>query len=122
MKFSNKGFFNKCDQIGSFLRIWSNLLQKFLMQNFIFCAVELHYFTMITLRRYDTKKLVDEISLNFPELFIIGQYVKIRFKNKGSPCYFLSSRGQKIKHITKIEQNFCPRSWFHFLWRFSRKN
>ena len=44
------------------------------------------------------------MSLNFPELFIKGKYVKIRFKNRGSPCYFLSSRGQKIKNITKIEQ------------------
>ena len=49
-------------------------------------------------------KLVDEISLNFPELFIIGKYVKIRFKNRGLPCYFLSSRDRKIKNITKIEQ------------------
>ena len=48
--------------------------------------------------------VVDEISLNFPELFIIGKYVKIRFENRGSPCYFLSSRGQKIKNITKTEQ------------------
>ena len=39
------------------------------------------------------------------ELFIIGKYLKSRFKNRGSPCYFLSSRGQKIKNITKIEQN-----------------
>ena len=37
-------------------------------------------------------------------MFIIGKYVKIMFKNRGSPCYFLSSRGQKIKNITKIEQ------------------
>ena len=43
------------------------------------------------------------MSLNFPELFIIGKYVKIRFKNCGSPCYFLSSRGQKIKNVTKSE-------------------
>ena len=49
------------------------------------------------------EKLVDEISLNFPELFVIGKYVKIRFKNWGSPCYFLSYRGKKIKDITKIE-------------------
>ena len=49
-------------------------------------------------------KLVDEISLNFPELFIIGKYVKNKFKSRGSSCYFLSSRGQKIKNITKIEQ------------------
>ena len=39
MKFSITDFFNKCDQIRSFLRIWSHLLEKFLMENFIFCAV-----------------------------------------------------------------------------------
>ena len=43
-------------------------------------------------------------SLNFPELFIIWKYVKIRFKNRGSLCCLLSSRGQKIKNVTKIEQ------------------
>ena len=45
-------------------------------------------------------KLVDEISLHFPELFTKGKYFKIRFKNKGSQCYFLSSKGQKINKIT----------------------
>ena len=39
MKFSTKDFFSKCDQISSFLRIWSDLLKKSLMENFIFCAV-----------------------------------------------------------------------------------
>ena len=58
----------------------------------------------ICLRSMIQLKLVDEISLNFPELFITGKYVKIGFRNRGSPCYFLSSRGQKIKNITKIEQ------------------
>ena len=38
MKFSIKDFFSKCDQIRSFLRMWSHLLKKFLMKNFIFCA------------------------------------------------------------------------------------
>ena len=51
-----------------------------------------------------TKNLFMKFLLTFPELFIIEKYVKIRFKNRGSPCYFLSSRGQKIKNITKIEQ------------------
>ena len=32
-------FFSKCDQVRSFLRFWSHLLKKFLMENFIFCAV-----------------------------------------------------------------------------------
>ena len=36
MKFSMKDLFSKCDQK---LRIWSDLLKKSLMENFIFCAV-----------------------------------------------------------------------------------
>ena len=39
MKFFIKDFFSKYDQIRSFLRIWSHLLKKSLMENFIFCAV-----------------------------------------------------------------------------------
>ena len=39
MKFSIKDFFSKCDQIRRKLRIWSHLPKKFLMENFIFCAV-----------------------------------------------------------------------------------
>ena len=39
MKFSIKDFFSKCDQIRRKLRIWSYLLKKSLMENFIFCAV-----------------------------------------------------------------------------------
>ena len=39
MKFSIKYFFNKCDQIRRKLRIWSHLLKKYLMENFIFYAV-----------------------------------------------------------------------------------
>ena len=34
--FSVKDIFNKCDQIRSFLRIWSHLLKKSLMENFFF--------------------------------------------------------------------------------------
>ena len=39
MKFSIKDFLSKCDQIHMKLRIWSHLLKKSLMENFIFCAV-----------------------------------------------------------------------------------
>ena len=60
MKFSIKAFFNKCDQIRKMFRhnqtirrlladgvwvcltsllIWSHLLKKSLMENFIFCAL-----------------------------------------------------------------------------------
>ena len=39
MKFCMKDFFSKCGQIHRKLRLWSHLLKKFLMENFIFCAV-----------------------------------------------------------------------------------
>ena len=39
MKFVIKDFFSKCNQTRIFLRIWSHLLKKFLMENFFFCAV-----------------------------------------------------------------------------------
>ena len=39
MKFPIKDFFIKCDQILSFPQIWSHLLKKPLMENFIFCAM-----------------------------------------------------------------------------------
>ena len=39
MKFPIKDFSSKCDQISSKLRIWSRLLDKFVMENFIFCVV-----------------------------------------------------------------------------------
>ena len=41
MKFSIKDCFSKCSQIRIFLRIWSHLLKKSLMEDFIFCAVTL---------------------------------------------------------------------------------
>ena len=37
--FSIKNFSSKCDQIRSFLRIGSHLLEKSLMENFIFYAM-----------------------------------------------------------------------------------
>ena len=44
MKFSIKDFFSKCETAEIFFRkmqIWSPLLKKFLMENFVFCAVYL---------------------------------------------------------------------------------
>ena len=40
MKFAIKGFFSKCDQVRSFLRIWSHLLKRPYMENFIFYAAD----------------------------------------------------------------------------------
>ena len=51
MKFPIKDFFSKCDQIHSFLRIWSHLLKQSLMENLIFCVVSQRMFD----RDLDTK-------------------------------------------------------------------
>ena len=74
---------------------------------------------VLKLREHDSK-LVHEISLNFPRLFIKRKYIKIGFKNRGPPCYFLSSKGQKIKDITKIEQKrlFLFTLVVSFFWAF----
>ena len=40
MKFSIKDFCSKCDQIRRKRRIWSHLLKKSLMENFIFWVVK----------------------------------------------------------------------------------
>ena len=60
MKFSIKNLSSKCHWIRSFLRHWSHLLKKSLMEKFIFCAIygrkslEMFYFwqhiTRLTLR------------------------------------------------------------------------
>ena len=47
MKFPTKDFFSKCDQIRSFLRIWSHLLKKALMENFIFLCSVRRYSRMV---------------------------------------------------------------------------
>ena len=52
--FSFGHLFSKCDQICSFLRIWSHLLKKSLIENFIFCAVFL-YRSKPTTRCFSTK-------------------------------------------------------------------
>ena len=39
MKFSITDFFSKCDQTRSYLRIWSHLMRKSIMENLTLCAV-----------------------------------------------------------------------------------
>ena len=51
MEFSINDFVSKCDQICSFLRIWSHFLKKSLMENFIICTVR--YLTGSSIRLWD---------------------------------------------------------------------
>ena len=51
MKFSVEDFFSTCDQIRRELRIWSHLLKKYLMENFIFCATYAKHLAILILIR-----------------------------------------------------------------------
>ena len=65
MEFSIKDFFSKCDQIRRKLRIWSHLLKKSLMENFIFCAV----FEIQHIKKSDSQLKVLAYSHNFTTRF-----------------------------------------------------
>ena len=90
MKFSIKYFFRKCDQFRRKLRIWSHLLKKSLIENFIFCAVTiptlmdveldglcwenyvaLYYCTLTLPVKYNYRYWFKEISLDSTDSIII---------------------------------------------------
>ena len=90
MKFSIQYFFRKCDQFCRKLRIWSHLLKKSLMENFIFCAVTiptlmdieldglcqenhvgLYYCTLTLPVKYNYRYWFKEISLDSTDSIII---------------------------------------------------
>ena len=69
LKFSSKDFFSKCDQIHSFLRIWSHLLKKSLMENFNFCAVGMNQNNGIWRSRVDKQNKRFRYTTNFYRKF-----------------------------------------------------
>ena len=82
MKFSIENFFCKCDQIHSFLRIWSHLLTKSLMENFIFCAAKVML-----------NKLKFQVSLSYFIILLQSWAVTFLRPNSGSlivTCIWLS--------------------------------
>ena len=52
MKFSIKGFFSESGQIRSFLWILPHLLNKSLMENFVFCAMNTQWYLYWNLACY----------------------------------------------------------------------
>ena len=74
---------SKCDQICRKLRIWSHLLKKSLMENFIFCAVSgaLLWILRVFWEQLLCRKRERLSLLNLP-LFLpfLSQYVKISSK------------------------------------------
>ena len=98
MKFSIKNFSSKCDQIHSFLRIWSHILEKSLMEGFFVCsdmkllrtkkmgsAMKITLMTRILCSWSMTKKKGPLIHLYFSFFFVISVERK-SFKNCNIVC------------------------------------
>ena len=73
MKFSIKDFFSICDVIRNFLQIWSHLLKKSLLENFIFLCSELSYIGAQERLFFDTKQLNNKerhLDCNISSIFL----------------------------------------------------
>ena len=119
MKFSIKDFFSKWDQIRRNLRIWSHLLKKSFMENFVFCAMSvisedifdianifafpisylLNFLTSLGQHSVYMKNLI----LMFPNLNIFQQHFQIR-------CWFNSwkEKVKRQKHFPSKLPKSCP--------------
>ena len=92
MKFPIKDFLSKCDQMRSLLRIWSHLLKKSLMENFIFCAVNLSRFEDSFLSSLLTLNM-DFSVVNIEVLcqLLTGATYSTLTKRTPERCYFTST-------------------------------
>ena len=99
MKFFTKDFFSKCDQIRSFLRLWSHLLKKSLMENFHFLCnfmklsslsmphenirkPEVFYYVYVVSRKSRSAAKKNRIMKLYFEIDVIGQLYSQRIE-----CY-----------------------------------
>ena len=87
-KFSIKGFLSKCGQIRSFLRIWSHLLKKSLMESIIFCAMK----PIILLKPFILGKMFKELYLETQRrVYLILKKMRTKFiLFIGKACWFFS--------------------------------
>ena len=84
MKFSIKYFFGICDQICRKPQIWSHLLNKSLMENFIFCAVNPIQIMWQNIRKSNKIRQDQKTSKNsHPEVFLGKGVLNICWKFTG---------------------------------------
>ena len=78
-----KDFFSKHDQIRKKLGIWSHLLKKYLMENFIFCALSTFSYEAIqtVIKVLENGKIFKFLNLKIGvaqlQLFVCKYYAKI---------------------------------------------
>ena len=80
MNFSIKDFVDECDQIRSKLRIWSHLLKKFLMENFIYCTVISYW--KLALPALNISESYIKIKINLRSRYTCIIFAKIRIIRK----------------------------------------
>ena len=79
---SIKNFFSKCDQIRRKLRIWSHLLKKSSVENFIFCAVyasEWFLQSLLTTCAFCYNYEIDIFSCNYALCLLVFTFFLIKF-------------------------------------------
>ena len=129
-KFSIKDFFSKCDQICSFLRIWSHFLKTSLMKNFIFlCSAKYTISKRMNLKRKNSSIFVLIKSFELLVLMIVLWVFIFQVERKEKIEYFQSYQINLLNHlkhlnliaIEKASQNEYHYLLTHFcsLWAFS---
>ena len=106
-KFSIKDFFSKCDQIRSFLQIWSDLLKKSLMENFTFCAV--FYRKHVVTSRFEIRRESSSLTRARTRL---NHSTRVVLDSRWSLIRFSSSNDFR----NKLLLNDCNTLIFHFFW------
>ena len=76
VKFSIKNFFSKFDQIRSFRWIWSHLLKKFLMENFIFCAMSRKTYCQKIILLIPFEQILDQVI--WWQFHLVASYIQAK--------------------------------------------
>ena len=98
MKFAIKDFSSKYDQIRRFLRIWSHLQKKSLMENFIFCAVTLKQY----LRCLSECFFIEQLFLLFLTTIILFWCSKVHSSRLILPAKYLSLSDLSSQHPDSV--------------------
>ena len=121
MKFSIKAFFSKCDQIRRKRRIWSHLLKKSLMKNFVVCAVLVmnYFYLFLCIKCY---KFLNFYAINLHQVIYTTKHYESQSFLKSQPylpkaCLrkffwlwfditLFSKRTSSNKHVFRAKNNF----------------
>ena len=102
-KISIKDFFSKCDQIRIFLKTWSNLLKKSLMENYIFLCND-WYITQTMTPESLSLVIAARLELGFHQITSQFSYVLLVLTNISQPGI---SKGMTIYSILVDDMTLC---------------